>query len=103
MPDKYSLMIVDDEEHARRHILEDIPWSTLEVGPLYEAAGGHSALEGIVQHSPDILILDIRMPEMDGVELLERIMQLPRQPQIITLSDTATLTRRAKCSPAGSW
>lgn len=101
MPDKYSLMIVDDEEHARRHILEDIPWNTLEVGPLYEAAGGHSALEGIVQHSPDILILDIRMPEMDGVELLERIMQLPHRPQIITLSGYSDFDAARKMLSSG--
>ena len=101
MPNKYSLMIVDDEEKARRHILEDIAWNTLEVGPLYEAASGQTALAGIKQHNPDILILDIRMPEMDGVELLERIIQLPHRPQVITLSGYSDFDAARKMLSSG--
>ena len=64
---RYSLMIVDDEEWARRHILEDIAWSTLDISPVFSASNGREALALLRKHHPDILILDIRMPEMDGV------------------------------------
>ena len=66
----YSLMVADDEESAQRHILEDISWETLGVGPLYAVSDGAAALREIPLVKPDILILDIRMPHITGTELL---------------------------------
>ena len=58
----YSLLVADDEEIPRRHILEDISWDTLNIRPLYQASTGWEALALLLKHQPDILILDIRMP-----------------------------------------
>ena len=40
----YSLLVADDEEIPRRHILEDISWDTLNIRPLYQASTGWEAL-----------------------------------------------------------
>ena len=53
----YSLLVADDEEIPRRHILEDISWDTLNIRPLYQASTGWEALALLLKHQPDILIL----------------------------------------------
>ena len=64
----YSLLVADDEEIPRRHILEDISWDTLNIRPLYQASTGWEALALLLKHQPDILILDIRMPGLSGLQ-----------------------------------
>lgn len=73
MPRKpISTIIVDDEPLARRNIrllLKDNP----EIEILGEAGSGQDALALIRKHSPDLVFLDIQMPEMDGFGVLENI------------------------------
>ena len=74
-------MIVDDEPLARQSIrllLQNDPQIEL-VG---EARNGAEAVRAIRKHSPDLLFLDIQMPEMDGFEVLEKI-EADRMPVIV--------------------
>ena len=71
MKQAYSLLVVDDEAISREHVLRDIRWEKLDVKELYEASGGLAALDLIRRHHPDIMILDLRMPEVDGLKVLE--------------------------------
>lgn len=98
---QYSLMIVDDEELARRHILEDISWETLGVGPLYEASDGEEALEKIPKLHPDIVILDIRMPKLDGIGVIEKLPAYGCRPQIIALSSYSDFEAARKMLSSG--
>lgn len=98
---KYSLLVVDDEEIARRHILEDVAWETLDVGPLYEADGGRAALDSLARFRPDIVILDIKMPELDGMQLLDLIVERRYEPQIITLSGYSDFEAARKMLSSG--
>src|SRR5919198_2348872 len=78
---KIRALVVDDEPLARRNIralLKDDP----EVEVVGEAGGGAAALELIRRHSPDLVFLDIQMPEMDGFGVLERI-EAERMPVIV--------------------
>jgi two-component system LytT family response regulator len=78
---KIKTLVVDDEPLARRNIralLKDDP----EVEVVGEAGGGEAALELIRRHSPDLVFLDIQMPEMDGFGVLERI-EAERMPVIV--------------------
>jgi two-component system, LytTR family, response regulator len=71
-PKRIRTLIVDDEPLARRNIrllLEGDP----EIEIIGEAASGREALATIREHSPDLVFLDIQMPEMDGFGVLERI------------------------------
>jgi len=66
---KKRLLIVDDEMHARKHmtmLLEDSP------NEIYEAANGVEALEVLKQERIDVLVTDVRMPKMDGIELIRQ-------------------------------
>jgi two-component system LytT family response regulator len=74
MADELRLIVVDDEEPARRLLLgylEDIEG----VSAIAECANGFEAVKAVAEHDPDLLLLDIQMPKLDGfevVELLER-------------------------------
>lgn len=69
----YKLMIVDDEQSIRRGIANGIPWNEWGFEVTAQASNGVEALEMIKQSKPDVVLSDIRMPEMDGVELMKRL------------------------------
>lgn len=78
---KISTLIVDDEPLARRNIrllLKD----DAEIEIIGEAASGREALALIKKHSPDLVFLDIQMPELDGFGVLESI-EAARLPAIV--------------------
>ena len=77
-----KVLIADDEPPARnrlRLLLADIPNITV----IGEAANGKEVLSLAAEHLPDVLLLDIRMPLMDGIEAAEHAQKLYRPPAII--------------------
>jgi len=79
------VLIVDDEAPARsrmRDVLSDCAQEMpLEIAG--EAAGGRAALELIGQVACDVVLLDVRMPGMDGIELAQHLLKLERPPAVI--------------------
>jgi two-component system, LytTR family, response regulator AlgR len=77
-----SVLIVDDEPPARvrlRQLLDDIgEWHIAG-----EAAHGRQALDLCQRLDPDVVLLDIRMPEMDGIEVARHLTTLERGPAVI--------------------
>ncbi len=86
MDSAYSLLVVDDEPAARYHILNVLDWGKLGISGLFEAENGYEAERVIGEHGPDIIILDIRMPGMSGLELLDRIKAMATDVQVIVSS-----------------
>ena len=77
-----KILIADDEPLARERLqrhLHDIE----NDHEIFEAENGLIALEQIEQHNPDIILLDIRMPGMDGIETASKISELETPPAII--------------------
>lgn len=68
-----KLIVVDDERKTREGLKNYIPWSELGVDIIEEAESGLQALDLALRIYPDIIISDIRMPNMDGIELASRI------------------------------
>lgn len=66
------IVIVDDEAVARSR-LRRLLAAHADVVIVAEAADGRSAVDAIVTHRPDVIFLDIRMPELDGFEVLETL------------------------------
>lgn len=69
-------IIIDDEKLARmglRHLLKLIP----DIQIIAEATNGDEGIEAIVAHQPDLIFLDINMPEMTGFEMLAQLEQKP--------------------------
>lgn len=77
-----KILIADDEAPARnrlRELLVDIE----NVAVMAEARNGKEALELCAEHNPDLLLLDIRMPKMDGIEAAEHLQKFDPPPAII--------------------
>lgn len=69
--DKFRILIADDEQGARELIIHYLEQSPIEY-EVFQAADGGSAFELLREQETDILFLDIKMPEMDGIEILQR-------------------------------
>ena len=67
-----KVLIVEDEELIRKGLVYTYNWSAHNCVVVGEAESGESGLEMIRQLSPDIVITDIRMGEMDGLEMIQR-------------------------------
>ena len=71
--DKYSVLLVDDEEEVIHVIMRKINWEGLGFSVAGHANNGAKALEMVEEFQPDVVMTDIRMPFMDGMELARRI------------------------------
>lgn len=69
----YKLLLIDDEAEVRQGIISKIDWKEIGFEIVGEAENGLEALEIIDKLNPDVAIIDIKMPFMDGMELVERI------------------------------
>ena len=82
----YRVIIVDDEPVIRRGLRETIEWDSLGLEVAGEAADGIEALKLIQAIRPEILITDIRMPDMDGIQLIQEVKKLDFDVKITILS-----------------
>lgn len=71
----YRVLLADDEEEIRAGISRKIDWSSLGFALVGEAENGQEALELAEQLRPDVVLTDIKMPFMDGLELCRRLKQ----------------------------
>ncbi|MCE1254920.1 MAG: response regulator, partial [Anaerolineae bacterium] len=70
---KYTVFFVEDEITIREKIRESIPWESTDFEYLGDAPDGETAMTRIMELQPDIVVTDIRMPHMDGLELCRSI------------------------------
>ena len=66
-----SILIVDDEKLIRETMVNYIKWPMLGIDAVYEAADGRYALNLVSEYHPDIIVADIKMPHMNGIELAQ--------------------------------
>ncbi|OUM94116.1 MAG: hypothetical protein A9Z00_00335 [Thermobacillus sp. ZCTH02-B1] len=83
----YKVLIVDDEVFVRKGLISLLDWASLQFEVCGEAENGLQALTMIRELAPDLVIVDIRMPALDGLELIRRIHgEDAHQPKFIILS-----------------
>ena len=68
----YTLLIVDDEEIEREGMAQLIPWDSYEIKVVSTARNGAEGLEKIAKFRPDLAIVDIKMPVMNGIEMIRQ-------------------------------
>lgn len=77
---KQRVLVVDDEAAIRRYLH---PILAAQGFTVYEAANGQEALGNVVVHRPDLIILDLGLPDMDGIEVARRLREWSQTPIII--------------------
>jgi two-component system response regulator YesN len=74
-----TIVIAEDEDLFRKELVAATPWERYGFVPVGEAADGAEAFDLIVSRRPDAVLADIRMPRLDGIELLRRLeAEMPR-------------------------
>lgn len=81
-----KVLIADDERIARENMSQYIPWASMGMEVVDAVENGALALDILKSRPVDIMIMDIRMPVMDGLELLEHIRALGLNVLVIVLS-----------------
>lgn len=71
--DRYTVLLVDDEEDVMQIIMKKINWEELGFSVIGCANNGVKAFEMVMEWQPDVVVTDIRMPYMDGMELSNHI------------------------------
>lgn len=69
----YTVLLVDDEEEVTQIIMKKIDWESMGFSVIGSANNGVKALEMVEEFQPDVVMTDIKMPYMDGLELANRI------------------------------
>ena len=82
----YTIVVADDEEELRRAIIRKIDWESIGFQVVGEAENGIEALELVERMEPDLLLTDIRMPFVSGIELARQVREVRPTTQIAFLS-----------------
>lgn len=93
----YKAIVVDDEKMIRIGIQKVIPWESIGVGEVYVAASGQEAFKIIEENKPDIMITDISMNGMSGLELINKVNRINRKIKIIVLTGHSSFDYAQKC------
>lgn len=82
----YKVLVVDDEKNIRERLVTLFPWNEAGFQVIGSAGDGREALQLIEQHNPHVVLTDIRMPEMSGLELAEAIQETYPHIKVLILS-----------------
>ncbi|MHA7963947.1 response regulator [Paenibacillus sp. CAU 1782] len=81
-----KLLIVEDESRTRELLRTYIPWEELGIGAVETARNGMLALEKAVEWRPDIIVCDVRMPKLNGIDFARQYREVDPQCKLIFLS-----------------
>ena len=81
-----KVLVVEDEEFIRKGIVLTVDWAALDCVVVAEAANGVEALQAVERVQPDLIITDIKMPHMDGIEMLKTLRNQDNPVAVIILT-----------------
>lgn len=84
-----NILVVDDSSVMRSIITKTLHLSNLPLGEIYEASNGQEGLEMIDKNWIDLVLADINMPVMDGLEMIDRLKQNPETEDLSVIIVTA--------------
>jgi two-component system response regulator YesN len=82
----YKLMMVDDEEDVREGVIQEVDWQAYGFEVIEKAENGQEALELMEKQVPDIVVTDIQMPFMNGLQMSELVRERYPMTKIIILT-----------------
>ncbi|HBP23881.1 MAG TPA: hypothetical protein DEA08_39645 [Planctomycetes bacterium] len=96
----YRVLAVDDSLLMRRKVQKTLRDTEFEV--IATAANGQEAVERFEEHRPDLVLLDVVMPRLDGPGALKQIMELDPQARVIMISSLGTEETVSECLERGA-
>ena len=98
----FMKVVIADDSSLWRDRIKSVLIDLNDVFIVDEAENGIDALQIIREKEPDLAIIDIRMPEMNGIELLKKIRELKMNVKIIMLTNYPYPQYRMRCLEAGA-
>ena len=99
-PNPTKILIIDDEEIIRQSFADYFEDQGYDI---FTAKNGIVGLEIVMREHPDLILTDLRMPEMDGLEVIERSRQLVPDTPIIIVSGTGRIGDAVEAMRLGAW
>ncbi len=94
-----QILIVEDESDVREALLAQLQ---IEGHQIVEARSGSDAIELVSQQSFDVVLTDVQMPGLNGIELLKRIAPMPSAPATIVMTGYGTISMACEAMKAGA-
>ncbi|OGP55005.1 MAG: Fis family transcriptional regulator [Deltaproteobacteria bacterium RBG_13_52_11] len=100
MKAEVNILVVDDEEIVRESLLD---WLREDGYQVEAAEDGFKALEKFKERSWDIALVDLKMPKMDGLELMEKIKETRPETQVVIITAFATVNTAVQAMKIGAY
>ncbi|SIT11348.1 sigma-54-dependent transcriptional regulator [Belliella pelovolcani] len=95
-----KILIIDDEKVIRATLKEILEYEKYEIS---EAQDGEEGLKKIQEEDFDLVLCDIKMPKMDGIEVLDKVATLDKQPQFIMISAHGSIETAVEATKKGAF
>ena len=99
MSDKRTILIIEDEHAISNFICRALAANDYKAIP---AASGKEGLSLFFSHSPDMVLLDLGLPDMDGLEVLSQLRDIPREVPVIIISARDRESEKVKALDMGA-
>ena len=97
----YNVLIVDDSQTMRQVIRKSVMLSGFDAGEFWEAGDGREALKTLREHFIDLILTDLNMPRMNGLELLKELAKdelLQKIPVVLVTSEATESAIKEACA-----
>lgn len=101
MENNLTVLICDDSLLIRKKLRETM--GKLKFKEIYEADNGVAAIEQVKTHNPDVVFLDIVMPDKDGIEALKGIKEVSPDTKVIMVSSVGTSNKLKEALENGAY
>lgn len=92
MDELYRVMVVDDEPIVRRAIADQIAWEKYQISIVKTAAHAVEALDYLRENDVELMLVDVRLPVMDGLELIRQVRQMNKGIEFVVISGYSDFT-----------
>ena len=98
---EFTVLIVDDQEDTRKNITRLLQFEN-DISVVGTARTGQDAIKQTLALDPDVVLMDINMPDMDGIEATERIQEQAPHSQVVILSVQGDTNYMRRAMAAGA-